>query len=252
MTRWWRLVLGLLALLGHSGFAETARADTEDPVAVTPQDSRSTFFELGFRTGYGIPIGKATDSAGDDMNKLIAGQIPIWVDIGARINRHLALGAYFSYGFGFLGSEVRPTCEELESAAAAAGASASCSTSDLRLGFQVGYHFSPSQSLDPWIGGGIGYEMFSFSTSASVDGQSATVTLDATGFEYVNVQSGLDFRLAENFGLGPFLALSLASYDELGASCSGDCGLLLDASASIEDQSIHAWLFLGLRGVALF
>ena len=168
-----------------------------------------------------------------------------------RLNGHLALGAYFSYGFGILSSDMSQACEELESLADAAGGEASCSTSDIRLGLQVGYHFAPSASLDPWIAGGIGYEIYSFSLSASVGDQSLTTSLDARGFEYGNLQTGLDFRIDEHFRAGPFLGLTFASYDQVGASCSGDC-VSEDVSQDIDDQSIHEWLFLGVRGVMMF
>lgn len=252
---WSRLAFALLIGLVHAGFAGAARADVyDDPGtdAARPQEQSPTAFELGFRTGYGIPIGKATDSASDEMNELIAGQIPLWVDIGLRFNGHVALGAYFSYGFGILASDMSEACDELEATAAAAGGDASCSTSDMRLGLQIGYHFAPSADLDPWIAGGIGYEIYSFSLSESVGGGSATTSIDARGFEYVNLQTGLDFRVAEHFRAGPFLGLTFASYDTLGASCSGDCGLATDRSEDIDEQSIHSWLFFGLRGVVMF
>jgi len=250
MSRRWRLALALLIV--PVVFAPPARADAYDEPGAEAQAQKSTALEIGFRTGYGIPIGKATGDATEPLNELIAGQVPLWVDIGARFNGHIALGGYFSYGFGLLSSDIRRSCDELEASAEASGADASCSTQDLRMGLQVGYHFAPSQSLDPWLAGGIGYEIFSFSLSASSGDQSATVSIDAQGFEYLNFQTGLDFRVGELFRAGPFVGITMGSYDEVGASCTGDCGLAVDTSADVDEQSIHAWLFLGIRGVVLF
>lgn len=252
MRHWWRGALGLLVVLGHTGLAGTARAEAgDDPVHVLPDAERAWYFELGLRSGYGIPIGKATADSTGDMNGLIAGQVPVWVDIGARFKRHLALGVYFSYGFGILGNDISQICDTVRSSLAA-GVSLSCGTRDLRVGVQGGYHFAPRHSLDPWVAAGIGYEFFSFLVSSSNGSQSTTTSVDGTGFEYVNVQSGLDFRVSEHVRAGPFVGLGVASYDKMAASCSSGCGPMIDISSSSDNQSIHAWLFLGLRGVLLF
>jgi hypothetical protein len=85
----WRVGFALLVGLGSVSSSGAARADIEDgprPATVTPPLEPWSRFELGLRTGYGIPIGRATRDAATQLNQLIAGQVPMVVDLGARIN----------------------------------------------------------------------------------------------------------------------------------------------------------------------
>jgi hypothetical protein len=210
-----------------------------------------TKFELGLRTGFGIPLGKAADGADDDMSDVTAGQIPLWLDIGARIRERVFVGAYFSYGFGILGGDFSDACDEAEEVADAAGASFSCSTSDMRLGAQAIYHFGAPSETHPWLGGGIGYEWWSFGQSVEVGSQEQSLGITGHGFEFLNVQVGGDFPAAENFAVGPFLAFTLSQFGTASVTCGGDgCPDDLE-SESIDDKAFHYWLFLGIRGAVL-
>ncbi|HVR18229.1 MAG TPA: hypothetical protein VMS65_00990 [Polyangiaceae bacterium] len=211
-----------------------------------------TKFEIGFRTGFGLPLGKAAGDADDNMSSATAGQIPLWLDIGARIQEKVFVGGYFSYGFGFLGGDLADACDDADAAAAAQGASVSCSTSDMRLGAQGLYHFGPLNEGHAWLGGGIGYEWWKFGQSVEAGGQEQSITFTADGFEFLNVQVGGDFPVAKGFAVGPFLAFTLAQFGTVTASCSGDaCGNDTSNSESIDDKALHHWLFLGVRGTVL-
>jgi len=221
------------------------------PATVPPAPERWSRLELGVRTGYGIPLGKATGDAATSLNEFIAGQIPIWVDLGARVGGHVAFGLYYSYGFGLVGGYLRETCDLLESSATGAPVEVSCYARNHRVGIQIGYHFSPNHELDPWIAVGIGHEFLDFTLSTASGTASATSTIDADGMEVVNFQSGLDYRLGEHFRAGPFVGITAASYGELTRSCHGDCGFPGTTSGDVGNTSTHVWLFLGIRGVAL-
>jgi len=204
--------------------AEPAHADTK--------------LELGLRTGYGIPLGKAAGGDGSGkVSDLIAGQIPIWLDVGARFSDHYYLGLYYSYGFGINGSTFSDGCDADKNAS---GADVSCSTSDMRLGIQYAYHLKPPGELDPWLGIGVGYEWLKASESAG--GVSLSTT--AHGWEFFNLQLGLDVPVAEKFAVGPFVTFGLAQYSSVSLSSSGGGS----ASGDVTDKALHEWLFLGVRG----
>jgi hypothetical protein len=88
--------------------------------------------------------------------------------------------------------------------------------------------------LWPWIGAGLGYEWLRLSSSGGEEAVNGTLS----GFEFVNLQGGVDFKPLDdtNFGVGPFLAFSLAQYST--AADGGD----------IRDKTLHEWLNLGVRG----
>jgi len=197
-----------------------------------PARAQDSGFEGGVRTGYGVPLGKATDNAGDDMSNGITGIIPIWVDAGYRIDQSLFIGAYFQYGIGFIGDDFEEVCDI---------SSVDCSTSSMRVGAQIHYHFAPTSPANPWIGYGLGYEWFKI----SVEGPAAEANVTASGFEFANFQAGLDFMASPNFYVGPFVSFSLDQYSSI--DCDGSaCGTIQDGS--IDEKSLHQWFVFGIRG----
>jgi hypothetical protein len=63
------------------------------------------------------------------------------------------------------------------------------------------------------------------------------------GFEFANLQVGLDFRLGSVFRLGPFASFSLGQYSN--GSVSDPTGG--EASGSIDHKTLHEWLTLGVH-----
>jgi hypothetical protein len=224
----------------------------------SPDASADAKFELGLRTGYGLPFGKVYDeegtASGEDLSEGVAGQIPLWVDAGARIGGKLFVGGYVVYGIGILSDEFSNDCDDADQAADAFGGSVSCSISDVRLGAQVQYHFGEAgASIDPWVGGGLGYEWLSLGQRIELSGEDADLAVTLHGFEFLNVQLGLDFPVSPNVALGPFAAFTFASYGTGRVSCSGSlCGDEDSESESIDDTAIHEWLFLGVRAAFVF
>jgi hypothetical protein len=210
-------------------------------------DDGPTGLELGLRLGYSLPFGNAsgsgptqtttmgnttttTSSTGAKLSDAVSGQIPIWVDAGYRILPSLYVGAFFQYGIAFIPSNSTTGC----------GASGvSCSGHDLMFGIDAHYHFLPGGQIDPWVGVGIGYESFGLSQSAN--GQSSTGSF--SGFQFVNLQAGADYKVMSNFGIGPFVALSLGEYTNASTTFGG-----MTYSGSIQNTAMHEWLTLGVRG----
>jgi hypothetical protein len=250
----WRVGFALLIGLGSMSFLGAARADVEggpQPVTVMPPVERWSRLEVGLRTGYGVPIGRATRDAATELSELVSGQVPIGVDFGARINGHVAFSLYYSYGFGLVGSYLREACDLFEGSMTGATVDVSCYARSHRVGLQIGYHFFPKHDFDPWIAAGIGHEFLDFTLSTASRSGSATSTIDADGMEFINVQSGLDYRLGEHFRAGPFLGVTMTTYGSFTRSCHGACGVAGSSGGDVRHGATHSWLFLGLRGVVL-
>jgi hypothetical protein len=181
--------------------------------------------DLGLRLGYGIPMGSSAKDV--KMSDHVDGQIPIWIDAGYRFTPNIMAGAYFSYGF--MGLKDCPS-------------GADCSAHDMRLGLQGQYRIMPGEFVDPWVGVGIGLEWL----GSSVSGGGQTVSTTASGTEFLDLQGGADFKVADMLTVGPFLSLSLAQYNGLSTSCPAG---LQCADGDIHDKALHEWLILGVRGV---
>ncbi|HMJ10422.1 MAG TPA: hypothetical protein VK524_03395 [Polyangiaceae bacterium] len=182
----------------------------------------SKFF-IGLRLGYGIPLGKVGSIPDGEikLNDVVAGQVPIWVDLGYRVTPNLLLGLYGIYGITIMGD----FCDDADS----------CSAKDLRFGIQAQYHVSPGESFNPWFGLGIGYEILDY----SVEDDNVVGEGSFKGFEFAHLQAGGDFKISDAVGLGPFVSFSLGQYSTFGFG---------DSSESFEKKAMHEWLTIGARG----
>ncbi|HEY3233683.1 MAG TPA: hypothetical protein VGJ84_03145 [Polyangiaceae bacterium] len=225
----WVFALAGVGLWSHSASAEEASVE------------ELSGFETGFRLGYGIPFGKATDDpyawdyggeirpAMSQMNDEIAGQVPLWFDVGARIRSNFMVAAAFRYGFGVAGNNL------------ACGGGWRCSTHDIGLGVEFLYHFRPLEVVDPWIGAGLGYEWWSVTI-----GGAGVITSGARGFEFLNVQGGVGFALGvPSARFGPFLSLSVGQFDSISVECTGACSV--SGGGDVQNKTMHQWLIFGVR-----
>lgn len=206
------LAIAVVAALFAAGTAE----------AQAPAKSESGF-TMGLRLGYGVPMGDVGQGTILlKMSDTFGGNVPIWVDLGYRIDRSMFIGAYLQYAFGTVAGTVDTACTALGE---------SCSTSVLRIGVEFLYKFMPDASFAPWVGIGIGYESASFNESLGP----LSASTDFNGFEFVNLQLGGDFKVGSNFALGPYVALSVAQYSTVGG-------------VDIATTKVHEWLQFGLKG----
>jgi hypothetical protein len=190
-------------------------------------DELKTSFEAGIRAGFAFPVG---DIAGESsLSDTISWSVPLQLDAGARIGPAF-VGGYLSYAFGKLGSII-------------ACGSGSCSVSDVRVGFEVLWHFAPGAKVDPWAGLGLGYEWLTLSASGNGGSVSGTVR----GFEFANVQAGVDFVAGRVFRVGPFVMATLAQYGSGSVSANYTGGGTGSLEGDITGKSLHSWLSLGLR-----
>lgn len=205
----------------------TAGTEVGPPTEPVVESEEQHGFELGVRIAYGIPMGGATKAQSSldedvDLSDVVAGLLPIQLDLGYRINNHLFVGGYGSYAFGF-----KPDlCDET-------GAPECDSPSQVRVGGQVLFNILPvTHAMSPWIGAGIGYEWLN---GPVFDGQ-------LHGMEFFNVQAGVDFRLADHMRLGPYAQFSLGQYSTTSATVLGE-----DVSNDLDDKATHEWLDFGLK-----
>ena len=113
-----------------------------------------------------------------------------------------------------------------------------------RIGVEGQYQLSPGESMNPWFGLGIGYEILSLSAEGDTGvGTTYSSALSFSGLEFANLQGGADFRLAPNIGVGPFLSFSLGQYSSCSSEVDGS-----DLDCEVEDSTMHEWIVLGARG----
>lgn len=198
-------------------------------------DATAQGIEVGLRTGYAIPLGNTvgapSGASAPSLGDTVSGMVPIWVDAGYRLNPNMMVGAFFQYGLAFVNTGKNPTCSQ---------SGVSCSANDLMFGAQFHYHLMPDQTIDPWAGIGIGYEILNGSESAG--GQSASQSF--SGFQFVNVQIGGDYKVMPNLGVGPFVMFSLGEY----SGCSTSIPGASSSSCTINNTAMHEWLTFGIRG----
>jgi hypothetical protein len=188
-------------------------------------------FTLGLRLGYAPAMGDAAKN--EKMSDGVKAQIPIQADALYRVNKDVAVGAYFGYGFGQTGS--------LEGLCDIGGID--CSSKVMRVGVQGTYTFNQVQApLVPWAGVGFGYEL----GSMEVSGGGEKATFDYSGFEFLNLQVGGDYRVNEQFSVGPYLQFSLAQYSK--AKIENSVDPTFNSDGSIEEKAMHQWLGFGVRG----
>ncbi len=183
--------------------------------------------EFGIRAGYGFALSTADSGryriGTSGFRFRVARIIPFWIDLGYRINPNWYVGAFFQYAIG----RGLDDCSRLN-------LSPMCSSNDLRFGVNAHYHFRPDRTLDPWVGVGAGYEVLNYSLQASRAGFDE-VFPSFGGFEFGNVQLGLDYKASHTVGLGPFVVLTIAQFSN-------------EISKLYYQSGVHEWLIFGIRG----
>ena len=223
---------GALAVLLGSSFARAQERPVEpaEPARTTPR--ARTGFQLALRTGVSIPFGKYADSSAANMSDFVSPQVPLLVDIGGKVGRHVFIGGYLGLGFGGAAGTTSGVCDRTN---------ASCAAVSLRLGPEVLFFFMPDQKVDPWVGYGIGWE----STALASSTDRLDSAMGFAGVEFAHLMGGVDFRLSRIFGIGPFVDFALGSYSRY--SFQTDPGP--DDDGSIDDTALHGWLTVGARFV---
>jgi outer membrane protein W len=199
-----------------------------------PQAASYSGGELGLRLGYALPFGES--SQGSNLDNGVSAQIPLILDAGYRFNPNMFAGVFLGYGFGQI-KDQNNGCNN---------ANANCSASVIRLGLDVLYRFVPEQRFAPFVGVGAGYEWFRLQGATGIlGGLSGSSTV--SGFEFLNVQAGGDYRLSGNSVIGPFASFSLGRFDNFSTKLTTG-GTTTTTSGDINNTAMHEWLLIGVRG----
>jgi hypothetical protein len=234
-----RFAAGFGVLLVSSAVIAQDMSPTGPPGSAAPGEQGIL---IGLRAGYGIPFGTAYGvrdaTTGTIQNAKLSDQIkgmfPLSVEIGYWFEANWYVGGFFQYGIGLVQSNA--ICSTV-----------SCSTSDLRFGLSVHYHFLPGEIIDPWVGIGAGYEILNQSASGTILGVAFNVSGNLSGWEFGNAQAGVDLNLSPMFSVGPFVEFAVAQYSSGSISFSAGGGPQQSGSSSIDNKTIHEWLNFGLR-----
>jgi hypothetical protein len=205
--------------------AGESRADSDVPP--------SRGFQLALRTGVAVPLGQVSSTTA--MSDAFSVQVPFILDIGGKPIPELFVGAFLGAALGGAAGQVDHACTQLN---------VSCLGAGFRGGVLVEYNLRPGDALNPWLGAGFGYEIGGSNGSNGLN----TISNSYRGFEFGHLLGGLDFRLQDYFGIGPFLDAALGRYD-YAQNQTNQGGYVSTLGGNLDAKSFHGWLILGVRAV---
>jgi outer membrane protein W len=207
--------------------------------SLLPTASRAQF-QLGARVGYASATGAvAKDTARDMSMKALAlkSQIPLQLDASYAITNDVAVGAYFSYGFG---QTDKSLYSSIEGQSVCDRSDFSCSGTSMRFGVQGLYTLSQVKAvLVPWAGISLGYE----TSKTEVRGPGGKGTVDLNGFELA-LQAGGDYPVTDTFAIGLYVQFSIGQFQNGDIMFNGTTMV----GGNIDPKAMHEWFGLGLRG----
>jgi hypothetical protein len=184
-------------------------------------------FAFDLKLAYSIPSGNVVSTSSGSMGAAISdtwsGAFVLGVDARYRFTPNLSAGVYFQYNPAFITTSACP--------------GGGCSGYDMRTGLEVVYGFIPDGGMNPWVSLGTGWQW--------TNGGDSTSSVTLSGWEYFNVQAGLDFSLMKMFALGPYVGYYGGSYTTLSASGGGTSGSETIPSGL---RAFHGWFQFGVKG----
>jgi hypothetical protein len=207
-------ILRAVAVAGALAFAQSAMAAD---------------WAFDAKAGFSLPVGSvwAGSTAWNpqlSMSSAWSGAVPIEIAARYRFTPNVSMGIYFQWGPAFL------TSRAFDNIAGTWG-------SDMRTGLELVYGFTPDSAMNPWFSLGTGWEWTSYG------GSGASVTMN--GWEYLNIQLGLDFNMAKAFAIGPYVGFFMGSYANIATSGTSDGW---GGQVPSTNRAFHGWFQFGVKG----
>jgi hypothetical protein len=188
-----------------------------------------------------LPLGKATGARGDTLLRRFGWQVPLEVELGFRFARSFFVGAYVALSLGPGPEGGNSNCTTASSSNA--DAYKDCGGTGIQAGLEAIYFFAPAERVDPWVAYGFGLEG---EQAAATDlHRDVREEVDAFGWTYAKLSTGVDFRGKAPAGVGPFVALALGGFTHE----TTELEHRKTTDLVITDRAVHLWLTLGVRGV---
>ena len=200
------------ALLSGPVLAQEVQTSPRPPARAADKALEVTL-GAGYAQGFG-DIGAAQRSLTD----LTSGGGEVTLGVGYRIDPRFMVGLYGSGSKYALGSFTSNGSDIWSSAA----------------GVQANYHFLPTNEWDPWIGLGSGWRgHWVRKSSGGTDSRQ--------GWDIARLTGGVDYRVAPEFALSPYVGAGLTSFftQQLASDQS---------FSNIQNPNVNVWLFGGIQG----
>lgn len=222
----------VLAQTEANGAADASIRRESEPGAAR----RPSFLEVGARAGYALGFGSVY--AGERVDELYAGAVPLLFEALFRVQGAFGMGLYAGLSPSVRGPAL-DACDD-------------CSLWNYRFGFQVTRHLNARGTVDPWFGVGIGYEATAVTRRFDADGVEYSADYTYSALPELMLQLGVDVG-GEVLAFGPFASASYGVYSA--ASTRVRCvGCVMDsrteAESGIDDdlRRAHSWVTFGIRG----
>jgi opacity protein-like surface antigen len=206
--------LAVTAVLASSAAsAQDAEATTTTTTTAGEKSGLEFGVGLGFQAGAGYVYKnglRLNGTVGDvKLSDAANGAVAVAVDLGYRVNSRWFVGAFGQYAHVFTKNNEFSCPEGFD-----------CATSQIRLGPQVQYHFSPDSSFDPFVGLGFGIVLLNTTIEGPLTiptpGGPLTVNTDidskTRGPEFINLTVGGRWSAGESFSFGPYLNVTYSRY----------------------------------------
>lgn len=153
---------------------------------------------LGVDTGLSKTGGSIT--AGAKMSNAAGGMVPLRLEAGWKFADRLTVAGFFTIDFGIVSGDFKASCD---------ASGADCSANQSRVGAQVRWNLLSARRLDPWVGGGVAWEVLGIERTSGTTG----VNTNYQGIGW-DVHGGFDYWISQRFSVSPYLGLSLGKYSE--------------------------------------
>lgn len=180
-------------------------------------------FTMGARLGFGFPGGELQQDV--DIEDFASRETSFMFHLGgAFAQNHASIEGFFELSPMTLSDDFQDVCD---------AGGWDCSALGMRLGVMGTFRFMPEQFVSPWVGAGLGWEMFYLNYDPEI------FIYTGTTFE---LMGGLDFKAGPVFSWGPYVSMQFGTYTDATYDDT------YDTYDYDPDAGMHTWLQIGIRG----